>query len=115
MAKRLNPKRRAEMRERREAILRNPTLMTETGRVRSNSGQWNAPRGSSLGLARGILHQEANLPTFQKPKRRKATKMAVHVNPGDLKEILTPEKVENRLGAQRPLPRKTAKKLWSNS
>lgn len=115
MAKRLNPKRRAEMRARREAIARNPTTVSFVGDIRSNSGQWNPLQGSSKHLARGLLHQEANVPTYSKPKRRKAVKPAMHVNPKDVQDFPTPEKVKDRLDAQWPLPRKSPKKPWSNS
>ena len=86
MAKKLNPRRRAEMRARREAIQRNPSTLTDMGDVRTNVGQWDRERlfGSSKGLTRGLLHLEANVPTFPQHKRRKATKQALHVNPADL-------------------------------
>lgn len=119
MAKRLNPKRRAEMRARYDAIARNPSTQTETGAMRSNAGQLvrreKAPPGSSDGLARGILRLEANPAVYAKHKRRKAVAKATHVNLKDVEKIPTPETVKDRLDAQWPLPRKTAKKLWSNS
>lgn len=118
MAKRLNPQRRKEMWERKQAILRNQTTLTEEGVMRLNAGQLERSRGlqgSSKGLARGLLHQEANMPVYAKPKRRKATKKALHVNPKDVSRITTPEMAKVRLGAQWPKPRQTAKKVWSNS
>ena len=119
MAKRLNPKRRAEMRARYDAIARNPSTQTETGAMRSNAGQLvmreKAPPGSSDGLARGILRLEANPVVYAKHKRRKAVAKATHVNPKDVEKIPTPETVKESLNAPWPLPRKTAKKLWSNS
>lgn len=115
MAKRLNPKRRRELWERRMMSQANPSALTNEGQMRSNSSQWSKPSGSSNGLARGILHMEANQPQYVKPKRRKASAKALHVNPKDVEKILTPDKVKGSLDAQWPLPRKTAKKLWGQS
>lgn len=115
MAKRLNPKRRRELWERQMMTLTRPSELTNEGQMRSNSGQWSKPSGSSNGLARGILHMEANQPLYAKPKRRKAITKALHVNPKDVEKILTPDKVKDSLDAQWPLPRKTAKKLWGQS
>ena len=117
MAKRLNPKRRAEMRARYDAIARNPSELTTEGQMRSvyDSRVWKRPKGSSDGLARGLLYAESNPVVYVKHKRRKAVAKATHVNPKDVEKIPTPETVKESLNAPWPLPRKTAKKLWSNS
>lgn len=117
MAKRLNPKRRRELWERRMTTLLRPSELTTEGHMRSvyDSKTWKRPKGSSDGLARGLLYDESGAVTYAKHKRRKAVKPALHVNPKDAGKIPTPEKVKDRLDAQWPLPRKTAKKLWSNS
>lgn len=115
MAKRLNPKRRRELWERQMTSLTRPSELTTTGQMRSNSGQWERPSGSSDGLARGLLHMEANHPQYAKPKRRKAIKTALHVNPKDVEKIPLPETVREPLNTPWPLRRKTAKKLWSES
>ena len=117
MAKRLNPKRRAEMRARYDAIARNPSELTTEGQMRSvyDSKTWKRPKGSSDGLARGLLYAESNPVTYAKPKRRKAITKAMHVNPKGVEKIPTPETVREPLNAQWPLPRKTARKLWGNT
>ncbi len=117
MAKRLNPKRRRELWERRMTSLTRPSELTTEGHMRSvyDSRVWKRPKGSSDGLARGLLYDESGAVTYAKPKRRKAIKPALHVNPKDAGKISTPEMVREPTGAQWPLPRKSAKKLWSNS
>ena len=117
MAKRLNPKRRRELWERRMTSLTRPSELTTEGHMRSvyDSKVWKRPKGSSDGLARGLLYAESNPVVYVKHKRRKAVAKATHVNPKDVEKIPTPEKVKDRLDAQWPLPRKSAKKLWSNS
>ena len=117
MAKRLNPKRRRELWERRMTSLTRPSELTTEGQMRSvyDSKVWKRPKGSSNGLARGLLYAESNPVVYVKHKRRKAVAKATHVNPRDVEKIPTPETVKESLNAPWPLPRKTAKKLWSNS
>ena len=117
MAKRLNPKRRRELWERRMMSLTRPSELTTEGQMRSvyDSKVWKRPKGSSDGLARGLLYAESNAVVYTKHKRRKAIAKAIHVNPKDVEKIPTPETVKESLNAPWPLKRKTAKKLWSNS
>ncbi len=117
MAKRLNPKRRRELWERRMMSLTRPSELTTEGQMWSvyDSKVWKRPKGSSDGLARGLLYAESNPVVYVKHKRRKAVAKATHVNPKDVEKIPTPETVKESLNAPWPLPRKTAKKLWSNS
>ncbi len=117
MAKRLNPKRRRELWERRMMSLTRPSELTTEGHMRSvyDSRVWKRPKGSSDGLARGLLYDESNPVVYVKHKRRKAVAKATHVNPKDVEKIPTPETVKESLNAPWPLKRKTAKKLWSNS
>lgn len=125
MAKRLNPKRRAEMRARYDAIARNPSELTTEGEMRSvyDSKTWKRPKGSSDGLARGLLYYELGVVTYVKPKRRKAVAKAVHVNPADLADLHRP--VKEPVGAEYPKPKPqrraggkivvVSKKPWANS
>lgn len=117
MAKRLNPKRRKELWERRMMSLTRPSELTTEGEMRSvyDLKVWKRPKGSSNGRARGLLYYELGVVTYAKSKRRKAVAKATHVNPKDVEKIPTPETVKESLNAPWPLPRKTAKKLWSNS
>ena len=126
MAKRLNPKRRKELWERRMTTLLRPSTLTGEGTMRLNAGQLSRQvtlAGSSKGLARGLLAQEAQGPVYGKPKRRKAIKPALHVNPADLDSLHRP--VKERLNAEQPKPKRTrragnkivivGKRPWSNS
>lgn len=125
MAKRLNPKRRRELWERRMMSLTRPSELTTEGQMRSvyDSKTWKRPKGSSNGLARGLLYDESNAVTYAKPKRRKAVAKAVHVNPADLADLHRP--VKEPVGAEYPKPKPqrreggkivvVSKKPWSNS
>lgn len=127
MAKRLNPKRRKELWERRMTSLLRPSTLTEEGVMRSNAGQLvrqGVISGSSKGLARGLLHQEQNAPVYSNPKRRKPTRKAVHVNPADLNGSLH-RPVKEPVEAEWPKPKPTrradgkivtvSKKPWGNT
>lgn len=94
--------------------------------MRLNAGQHvraGTISGSSAGLARGLLHDEADLKQYAKPKRRKAVKQGVHVNQADLVGHLH-RPVKEPVGAEYPTPKPqrrvgrkimtVSKKVWSN-
>lgn len=125
MARTLNPKRRRELRERLEAIARNPSTQSEIGKVRTVFS--NPKLGVQWGrsnLRRGVLAE--GMPTFPKPKRRKAVKPAVHVNAKDVTFLPAPSLLPTEYGplaTPKPKPVKRqgnkvvvkGRKMWSNT
>lgn len=125
MARTLNPKRRREMRERLEAIARNPSAQSEIGNVRTVFS--NPKLGVKWGrsnLRRGVLAE--GMPTYPKPKRRKAVKAAQHVNAKDVTFLPAPSLLPTEYGplaTPKPKPVKRqgnkvvvkGRKMWSNT
>jgi hypothetical protein len=113
VSKRLNPKRRRELLQRKAltalAVARNPSTQGNIGRVRSVADRGLTKlavlSGSSKGLERGLLHTEANLATYSNAPRRSPTKAAMHINPSDVVSITTPDKVREPVNAEFPTPK----------
>lgn len=127
MAKRLNPKRRREMRQHVAAMQLasdlNPTTQGSTGTVRQATVK--TLYGPSTDRIKGLLHATLGVQQYAQHKRRKPSKPSVHVNakdvvvtdPGNIRDQLPPEALPLPLPQKRMTrPNKVVtkgKKMWA--